>query len=162
MSVQEPSVTSDKIHSIDFHKLGRQIASLSPLLICGEGAGDSQGTSVDFSAMIRQIASLKVSQDNNPSPTAASVSTSGVADPTGQEKVSKVIGQALSRGQVFLGNEKVRAALGGTSLQVFVYTSDIQPMSDYVAAFYMDSDTGEQGIFKKCLFVKHDRGFGSS
>ncbi|KAL5105514.1 Stomatin-like protein 1 [Taenia crassiceps] len=150
ISVQEPSTTLDKVHSIDFHKLGRQIASLSPLLICGEGVADSKETSVEFSAMIRQIASLKVSQDST---AAASMSTSGVADTTNPEKVGDVIERALSRGQIFLGNEKVRTALGGTSLQVFVYASDIRHANDNVDAFYMDSDTGkgELGVldFKK-------------
>ncbi|VDK44211.1 unnamed protein product [Taenia asiatica] len=153
MSLQEPSVTPDQVHSIDFHKIGKQIASLSPLLICGEGVGGSQETSTEFSAIISQIVSLKVPQGNNPCTTAASVSTSSVADHTSSEKISEVIDQALARGLVFLGNEKVRAALGGTSLQVFVYASDIRQASDYVAAFYMDSDTGkgELGVldFKK-------------
>ncbi|KAL5961753.1 hypothetical protein TSMEX_010507 [Taenia solium] len=153
MSLQEPSVTRDKVHSIDFHEIGKQIANLSPLLICGEGVRGSQETSTEFSAIISQIASLKVPQGNNPCTTAASVSKSSVADHTSPEKVSEVIEQALARGQVFLGNEKVRAALGGTSLQVFVYASDIQQAGDYVAAFYMDSDTGkgELGVldFKK-------------
>ncbi|CDI96874.1 stomatin [Echinococcus multilocularis] len=152
-SVQEPSVTSDRAYSIDFQNLGKQIASLSPLLTGGGSAGDSHTASVQFTAVIGQIASLKLSQDNNSYTTTASMPISSVADQASLEKVDEVIEKALSRGRVYLVNEKARAALGGTSLQVFVYTSDIRNKRNYVAAFYVDSDTGkgERGIldFKK-------------
>ncbi|EUB59348.1 stomatin-related protein [Echinococcus granulosus] len=152
-SVQEPSVTSDRAYSIDFQNLGKQIASLSPLLTGGGSAGDSHTASVQFTAVISQIASLKLSQGNNSYTTTASMPISSVTDQASLEKVDEVIEQALSRGRVYLVNEKARAALGGTSLQVFVYTSDIRNKRDYAAAFYLDSDTGkgERGVldFKK-------------
>ncbi|VDM18538.1 unnamed protein product [Hydatigera taeniaeformis] len=150
VSVREPSITSDKVHNIDFQKLGKQIASLSPLLLGGEGVRDNQKASMEFTAMISQIASIKIPQVANPPPppTPPPMSTSSVANETSSGKVCDVVEQALLRGQVFLRNERTRAALGGASLQVFVYTSNIQQESDYAAAFYMDSGTGkgERGI----------------
>lgn len=153
-TITKPPIVPESIRNIDFKQLGKQIASISPLLIGGvdatSGVSGSSGqrSSAQFTPIINQIASLKGPQ-NTPI-TNESIPSSALPQASNIEKVDELIGLAISRSQVFLNNDKARAALGGSSLQIFVYALDVQNKSNHVAAFYMDSDIGksERGVME--------------
>ncbi|KAL7053490.1 hypothetical protein AAHC03_027094 [Spirometra sp. Aus1] len=61
-----------------------------------------------------------------------------------RKQLELTITSALTRAQRLLDNDAARKALGGTSLQVYIYQTDIKEDS-HVAAFYMDSGEGKCG-----------------
>ncbi|VDD82031.1 unnamed protein product [Mesocestoides corti] len=152
--VREPPNPSDKVRSIDFQKLGQQIASISPLLVGGGVGGPTAGTTASKSAiqfvdMINTLSIPSTATTAN-APFASVNSPANVAanhsDP--ERLLDELIDGVLSRAKVFLANEKVRHALGQASLQVFVYNSDVSGVEPHTAAFYMDANTGdsEKGV----------------
>ncbi|BHF70531.1 hypothetical protein SprV_0301358300 [Sparganum proliferum] len=58
-----------------------------------------------------------------------------------RKQLELTITSALTRAQRLLDNDAARKALGGTSLQVYIYQTDIKEDS-HVAAFYIDCDEG--------------------
>uniref|UniRef100_A0A183TMB9 SCP2 domain-containing protein n=1 Tax=Schistocephalus solidus TaxID=70667 RepID=A0A183TMB9_SCHSO len=89
----------------------------------------------DNSATITAIGS------SSSSSTSKSRSTQSSAE---RKQLEQTITSALTRGQRLLDNEAARKALGGTSLQVYIYHSDIKEESP-AATFYMDSGEGKCG-----------------
>ncbi|BHF70604.1 hypothetical protein SprV_0301365700 [Sparganum proliferum] len=75
----------------------------------------------------------------------SSTTKSRPAQSAGERKqLELTITSALTRAQRLLDNDAARKALGGTSLQVYIYQTDIKEES-HVAAFYMDSGEGKCG-----------------
>lgn len=156
-SIQDPPKISDQVRNIDFRKLGKQIASLSPILV-GGGAGDillsdTQQASAQFASLITQIATMKAnSQISALDPLVEST------EQVSQAEVDQLVERALSRSQVFLNNDRARAVLGSESLQVFVYASDIRQEGNHLAAFYMDADKGQNSqmqIWPRAIIKNH-------
>ncbi|VDL59703.1 unnamed protein product [Hymenolepis diminuta] len=143
--IKDPPKLSDQVHSIDFQKLGKQIASLSPLLMGGVGDGlvsATQRASAQFTSLINQIAGMKSQTASITTPLdPLTTSASEVVAKVSKIEVDQLVERALARSQIFLNNERARAALGSASLQVFVYSSDIHQENECMVAFYMDSDT---------------------
>nr|CDS32192.2 stomatin [Hymenolepis microstoma] len=148
-SIKDPPKISDQVRNIDFRKVGRQIASLSPLFMGGVSDGPvsaTQQASVQFTSLINQIALMKSQSASTTAPLdplATPDSEVAVTAEVNKVEVDQLVERALARSQIFLGNEKARAALGSSSLQVFVYSSDIHQENERMAAFYMDADTGK-------------------
>ncbi|KAM3174584.1 hypothetical protein ACTXT7_010259 [Hymenolepis weldensis] len=146
--IKDPPKLSDQVHSIDFQKLGKQIASLSPLLMGEVGDGPisaTQRASAQFTSLINQIAGMKSQKSSTTTPLdpLAASASEAVAVKVSKIEVDQLVERALARSQIFLNNERARAALGSASLQVFVYSSDIHQVNERMAAFYMDSDSGK-------------------
>lgn len=161
-AVKEPPKVSDQVRGINFQQLGKQIASLSPLLMGGVsgaaraddgGPSATQQASAQFTSLINQIAGLKsqtaataetTTSTNDEEASVGNPPTNGVAATVSQSDVDQLVHRALTRSQVFLNNEKARAALGSASLQVFVYSNDISAEDQRMAAFYMDAGAGKK------------------
>lgn len=155
----EPCPVLDKVKNIDFKNLGQQIASMTPFLLGGGGgvglptnsaeevAHDGLKTSTtQFTDMINRIAAMKQQSPAAPETTVASSVTVTASAQEDLQRLEKIVDAALARAQVFLDNDAARRALGGTSLQTFVYQSEVNLESNYVAAFYMDSASGTKAF----------------
>lgn len=117
------------------------------------GVGDgpvsaTQRASAQFTSLINQIAGTKSQTSSITTPLDPLTTSAGevVAVKVSKIEVDQLVERALARSQIFLNNERARAALGSASLQVFVYSSDIHQENERMAAFYMDSDTGQKKI----------------
>ncbi|VDO12080.1 unnamed protein product [Rodentolepis nana] len=147
-SIKDPPKLANQVRSIDFQKVGRQIASLSPFFLGGVSdvsVTATQQVSAQFTSLINQIALIKSQSTSTTSPLDPfpTPDSEAMTVEVNKMEVDQLVERALARSQIFLNNEKARSALGSLSLQVFVYFADIRQENECIAAFYLDADTGK-------------------
>ncbi len=111
--------------------------------VASNGGSVGPKPSAQFTDMINRIAAMKRPSSAEAAPTPGPSSTVAATAAEDQQRLEQVIGGALARAQVFLDNDAARQALGSTSLQTFIYKSDVNDEGNHAAAFFLDAATGE-------------------